>query len=76
LQRHRRTDAQDLDEQPLVETLIAVRPEAIYQARIALDAVNDATVAMPAPVMPSGGRGPMPNMSTGTRMTCRASAAM
>src|SRR5207247_3749061 len=29
--------------------LIAVRPEAIYQARIALDAANDATVAMPAP---------------------------
>src|SRR5215469_14195448 len=35
---------------------IAVRPEATYQDRIALDAVNEVTVAMPAPAMPSFGR--------------------
>jgi hypothetical protein len=42
-----------------------VRPDVMYQARTALDAVNDATVATPAPVMPNGGNGPMPNISVG-----------
>jgi len=54
---------------------MAVRPEAIYQTRAALDAVNDATVAIPAPLMPSGGSGPIPNMRSGTSTMCRASAA-
>ena len=55
---------------------IAVRPAATYQNRIALDAVNDVTVAMPAPAMPSGGRGPMPNINSGTSAMCRDSAAI
>ena len=54
---------------------MGVRPVAMYQARTTLDAVNDATVAMPAPVIPSGGSGPTPNMSTGTSTMWRASAA-
>ena len=54
---------------------MAVRPEATYQRSTALDALNDATVARPAPVMPSGGIGPSPNMSTGTSTICSASAA-
>ena len=35
---------------------MGVRPEVMYQARTTLDAVNEATVATPAPVMPNGGR--------------------
>jgi hypothetical protein len=46
----------------------------MYQARTALAAVNDATVARPAPLMPSGGSGPIPNIKTGTSRMCRASA--
>jgi hypothetical protein len=55
---------------------IAVRPEAMYQNRIALDAANDVTVAIPAPATPSGGSGPMPNIKSGTSTMCRASAVM
>src|SRR4051812_35730024 len=34
-----------------------VRPDAMYQARTAVEAVNDVTVARPAPVIPSAGIG-------------------
>ena len=57
LQRHRGADAQDFDEQRRLsrtsrnDSLMAVRPDAMYQASAALDALNDTTVAMPAPVI-------------------------
>ena len=69
-------NARQLGRTPRSEKVTAVRPDARYQASTSVETVKEATVAMPAPVIPSAGIGPMPNTSVGTSSTCRISAAI